>query len=147
MKVLLIKDTSNLGVIGDEIEVKDGYARNYLIPQRIAIESTKGAIRIIEEKKRQKRRREEKIIAECKELAGKIKDVSCTISVESGEEDKLFGSVTSEMIADNLKAEGIELDKKKIVIEEPIKTLGVYNVVLKLHPEVKAELRVWVVKK
>ena len=92
-------------------------------------------------------RREQQIIEECKEQAEKMKDVSCTISVEAGEEDKLFGSVTSDMIAEVLEKEGIEVDKRKIEIEEPIKTLGVYTIIVKLHPEVAAELRVWVVKK
>ena len=147
MKVILIKDIANLGEIGDELEVKDGYARNYLIPKEIAIPATKSALRILEEKKKEKARLEQKLIEEYKELAEKMKDLSCTISVEAGEEDKLFGTVTNDMIADTLKAEDIEIDKRKIVIEEPIKTLGVYNVDVNLHPEVKAQLRVWVVKK
>ena len=142
-----MKDVDNVGKIGDELEVKDGYARNFLIPAKLAIESTKGAARVLEQKKRERTRREELIKQEFEQLAGKIAEASCTISVDTGEEDKFFGSVTSEMIAEALGLEGIEVDKKKIVLDEPIKALGVYNIEIKLHPEGKAEVRVWVVKK
>ncbi len=146
MKVILMKDVENLGGIGDELEVKDGYARNYLIPRKLVIESDKGALRILEQKKQQRRRREQKIKDECLELAEKIKAVSCTISVRAGEKNKLFGTVTAEMIMEVLKDEGIEVDRRKIALEEPIKALGVYNVEIRLHPEVKAEARIWIVK-
>lgn len=147
MKVILIKDIDRLGEIGDEIEVKDGYARNFLIPQKCAVESNAGALRIIEQKKKEKARREQQLIEECGELARKIEAASCTISMEAGEEDKLFGAVTSEMIAEAFVAEGIEVDKKKVSLEEPLKALGVYTVEIKLHPEVKAQAKIWVVKK
>jgi len=146
MKVILMKDVENLGGIGDELEVKDGYARNYLIPRKLVIESNKGALRILEQKQQERRRREQKIKDECLELAEKIKTVSCTISVRAGEKDKLFGTVTAEMIAEVLKDEGIEVDRRKIDLEEPIKALGVYNIEIRLHPEVKAEARIWIVK-
>ena len=147
MKIILLKDVNKLGEIGDELVVKDGYARNFLFPRKLAIESTKGAMRVLEQKKQEKERRERKIIEESNDLAEKIQATSCTISMESGEEDKLFGSVTSDMITESLKAEGIEIDKKMILLEEPIKALGVYNVDIRLHPEVKTQVRVWVVKK
>ena len=147
MKVILLKDIDRLGTIGDEVIVKDGYARNYLIPNKFVVESTPGALHIIEQKKKEKARAEQKRVEECQELSEKIKAASCTISVDAGEEDKLFGSVTTEMIAEALSSEGIDIDKKKIVLEEPIKTLGVFNVDIKLHPEVKTQARVWVVKK
>ncbi|MFH1878083.1 MAG: 50S ribosomal protein L9 [Candidatus Omnitrophota bacterium] len=147
MKVILIKDVEKLGVIGDEVTVKDGFARNYLIPRQMVVAATKGALNIIEQKKREKARREKKIKEECEQLSEKIKALSCTIAMESGEEDKLFGSVTSEMISENLRAEGVEVDKKKIILEEPIKKLGVYTVEIRLHAEVKTQARVWVVKK
>ena len=147
MKIILMKDVDKLGEIGDELTVKDGYARNYLIPRKFAIESTKGAVRILEAKRREKARKEQQLKEECAALAEKIAAASCTISVDAGEEEKLFGSVTSEMISEVLQAEGIEIDKKKIVLEEPIKTLGVHNVEIKLHAEVKAQARIWVVKK
>ena len=147
MKVILIKDVPTLGAIGDEIQVKDGYARNFLLPKKIAIESNTGALRVIAQKKKQKEREEKKLKEECSVLAEKIKNISCTIGMEAGEEEKLFGSVTGEMIAEALKAEGLEIDKKKISLDEPIKALGVYNIEIKLHPEVKAQARIWVVKK
>lgn len=147
MKVILIKDVPTLGATGEEVQVKDGYARNYLFPRNLAIQATKGAVRVIEQKKEQRVRQEKKLKEEAAVVAGKIKGASCTITVDVGEEDKLYGSVTTEMIADALKGEGIEIDKKKIVLDEPIKTLGVYTVEIKLHPEVKAQARIWVVKK
>jgi len=147
MKVILLKDVDKLGGLGDELEIKDGYARNYLIPKKLVVESNKGALRILEQKRQERQRREDKIKAECLELAEKIKAMSCTISVDAGEKDKLFGSVTSEMISDFLKDEGVELDKKKIILEEPIKALGAYNIEIRLHPEVETQIRIWVVKK
>jgi len=147
VKVILIEDVDKLGSLGQEVEVKDGYARNYLIPEKLAVEATSGALQVLEQKKREKERMEQKIKEECEQLAEKLKGVSAMITMEAGEEDRLFGSVTSEMIAENLLSEGLEIDKRKIVLEEPIKTLGVYNVEVKLHPEVKAQVRVWVVKK
>ena len=147
MKVILIKSVDKLGKIGDELKVKDGYARNFLLPNSLAIEATAGASRVLEQKKQAQSRKDKKLKEECEALAGKIAAASCTISMEAGEEDKLFGSVTSEMIADALKAEGIDVDKKKIVLEEPIKAIGVHNVEVRLHPQVKAEARIWVVKK
>jgi len=147
MKVILMKDVAKLGSIGDEVEVKDGYARNCLIPKKLVIESNKGAILILAQKKLEASRREQKIKDECSVLAEKIKAGSFTISVDAGEKDKLFGSVTAEMIADFLKGEGLEIDKRKIVLEEPIKALGVYNIEIRLHPEIKAEARIWIVKK
>ncbi|MDD3089366.1 MAG: 50S ribosomal protein L9 [Candidatus Omnitrophica bacterium] len=147
MKVILVKDVADLGAIGDEVQVKDGYAKNFLFPRKLAIEASKGALKVIEQKKLQKERLEKNLKNEAETLAEKIKGVSVTISMEAGEEDKLFGSVTGEMISDALKAEGVEIDKKKIHLEEPLKSLGVYSVEIKLHPEVKAQARIWVVKK
>ncbi|MFQ5952316.1 MAG: 50S ribosomal protein L9 [Candidatus Omnitrophota bacterium] len=147
MKLVLMKDVENLGITGDEVEVKDGYARNYLIPRGLAVEATPGALRLLEQKKQKRQRLEQKIKEEYEGLAEKLKEVSCTISMETGEDDKHFGSVTSEMVAQSLQQEGIEVDKKKIIMDEPIKSLGVYNIDVRLHPEVKTQVRIWVVKK
>jgi large subunit ribosomal protein L9 len=147
MKVILIKNVDKLGKIGDELKVKDGYARNFLIPGKLAIEATQGASSVLEQKKKAQARKDERIKEECAALADKMAAVSCTIPMEAGEEDKLFGSVTSEMISDAFKAEGIEVDKKKIVLEEPIRSIGVHAVEVRLHPEVKSEVKIWVVKK
>lgn len=147
MKVVLIKDVENMGRIGDELNVKDGYARNYLIPRKVAVESTKAALKILERKKLERQRQEKEEKEKSEKLAERIKTISCTISVDTGKDEKLFGSVTREMIVENLRVEGIELDKKGILLDNPIKSLGVFNVEVKLHPEVSATLRVWIVKK
>ena len=147
MKVILLKDIKKIGQLGDEVEVKDGYARNYLIPKKEAIEATAGAMKVLEQKKKKVERKQLLLKEESEKISEKIKAVSCTISMEAGEEDKLFGAVTSEMIGESLQAEGIEIDKRKIVLPEPIKNLGVHNIEIHLHPEVKVELRIWVVKK
>jgi large subunit ribosomal protein L9 len=147
MKVILIKDVNKLGKIGDELSVKDGYARNYLIPRKEAIESTPGALKVLEQKKGQAARKAKKHREECELIAAKITATSCTISMEAGEEDKLFGAVTTEMISDVLASEGVEIDKRKIILEEPIKAVGLYTVEIRLHPEVKAEAKIWVIKK
>ena len=147
MNVILIQDVEKLGSLGDTITVKDGFARNYLIPRKIAIEATPGALKMLEQKKRKQERLDQKIKEECQGIAKKLEEISTTISMEAGEDDKLFGAVTSEMIAESLQAEGIEIDKRKIELEEPIKSLGVYNIDIKLHAEVTAQVRIWVVKK
>jgi len=147
MEVILLADVKTLGKEGDALKVKDGYARNYLIPNKLALPSTKGALRAVEakKKKREKEKANEKKIAE--ELAKKISQISLTIPVESGVNDALFGSVTTDTIFYALKQEGVNVDKKDIIIKEPIKKLGVYTLEVKLHSEVKGNLRIWVVKK
>lgn len=147
MNVILLQDIEKLGFLGDKIKVKDGFGRNYLLPRNMAIEATPGAVRVLEQKKKQKERLEVKIKGEAGKLADKIKNVSLTIAAESGEEDKLFGSITTEMIKEALKSEGFDIDKKKIELPEPIKKLGVYNVDVRLHSDVKTQIRVWVIKK
>jgi len=147
VNVILLQDIEKLGFLGDKIKVKDGFGRNYLLPRNMAIEATPGAVRVLEQKKKQKERLEVKIKGEAGKLADKIKNVSLTIAAESGEEDKLFGSITTEMIKEALKSEGFDIDKKKIELPEPIKKLGVYNVDVRLHSDVKTQIRVWVIKK
>ncbi|HIE43413.1 MAG TPA: 50S ribosomal protein L9 [Candidatus Omnitrophica bacterium] len=146
MEVILLKDEEKLGKLGDVVNVKKGYARNYLIPQNLAVEATPANRRIVEREKlrMEKKREEEKHQAE--ELAKKLENVSLTIPVHVGEDDKLYGSVTSQDIANFLKEEGFTIDKKKIQLESPLKALGIYNINIKLHPEVTATIRVWVVK-
>lgn len=146
MKVILIQDVDRLGKTGDVVSVAEGYARNYLIPKNKAREAGKGSLKMLEGLKRKKALEEQKILDEAKKLADKISGLSLTISAEAGEEEKLFGSVSSDMISESLSQEGITIDKRDIVLEEPIRKLGVYQVTVKIHPEVKANLRVWVVK-
>jgi len=145
MKVILRQDYEVLGHIGDTVEVKDGYARNYLIPRDIAYAATPGALQALEEEKKQFARRQEKAKKTAENLATTLGSVSVTLKMKVGEEDKLFGSVTSQMIAEQLSAEGITIDKRCIELAEPIKALGVYEVPVKLHPQVGSQIKVWVV--
>lgn len=147
MKVILREDMKRLGNAGEMVEVSDGFARNFLIPQAKAIKATIGNIRQLEHQKRGVYHKINKAKIEAESLVGRIESLSCTISMRAGEKDKLFGSVTSRDIAQSLREEGIEIDRKNIILEEPIKALGIYTVPIKLQAEVVANLKVWVVKK
>jgi large subunit ribosomal protein L9 len=146
VKVILTQTIDKLGNMGDVVDVKDGYARNYLFPKNLAKEATSGNMKGLEGLKKKQAAIEAKKIADAKAIGDKISSLSVTMTVEAGEEDKLFGSVTTDMIATALEAEGVKIDKKDIVLDEPIKKLGSYQVVVKVIPEVKANLRVWIVK-
>lgn len=146
MEVVLMKDYENLGKALDVVSIKDGYARNYLIPRGIAVPATEGNKKRVAEAKHLAEIREEKKIKESRELALKIEQIPCTIPVKVGEEDKMFGSVTSQEIADFLNKEGFDIEKRQVELEEPIKQLGVYNVAITLYRTVSARLKVWVVK-
>lgn len=146
MKVILRKDYESLGKIGDVVEVKPGFARNYLIPRNIAYAALKGNLKALEEEKKIHAKREQKELSKSEKLAVELEKVSVTIPVQVGEEDKIFGTVTSQMIADALAEKGFEIDKRRIEIEEPIKSLGIYGVNIKLHPKVSAKIKVWVVR-
>jgi len=147
MKVILTQNVDRLGKIGDVVTVKEGYARNFLIPNNKAKVACDGNIKMLDALKKKRAAEEKKVLDEAEALAGKISNLSLTISAEAGEEDKLFGSVSNDMVSLALSAEGINIDKRDIALDEPIKKLGVYNVSVKVHPEVKATLKVWVVKK
>jgi len=146
VKIILLQDYENLGKAYDEVEVKDGYARNFLIPKGIAIKSTKQNLKIIENRLNMQKFKEEKKLRQAKQLAEKLQKISLTIPVQVGEEDKVFGSVTSHEIAESLKEKGFDIDKKNILLEEPIKALGIYDIPIKLHSEVTATIKLWVVK-
>ena len=147
MKVILKEDVDTLGKCGDVIEVKSGYGRNFLIPKRLAISATKGNLQAINGLKSQQQLRLAKTRRAAETIKHRIEKASCTAEVLVGEEDKVFGSVTAQHIAELLEAQGIEIDRKKIVLEEPLKTLGVYTVPIKIAADVTANLKVWVVKK
>lgn len=146
MEVVLMKDYENLGKAMDVIPVKDGYARNFLIPKGIAVPASEGNKKKVAETKRLAEQREDKKLKDARQLAKKIEQVPCTIPVKVGEEDKLFGSVTAQEIADFLKKEGFEIDKHNVELDEPIRQLGVYNVKINLYKDASAKLKVWVVK-
>lgn len=146
MKVILMEDVPSLGKMGDLVKVSDGYGRNYLVPHGKAMKATTHNIKILEHQTTQLKNKVDKIKRDAEKLAKRIEAVSCTVTKSAGEEEKIFGSVTSMDIEESLKVEGIEVDRKKIILEEPIKSLGIYTVPIKLHPEVTAQLKVWVVK-
>jgi large subunit ribosomal protein L9 len=146
MEVILRQAVENLGKPGDLVAVKAGFARNYLIPRGFALPATEGNKRRIE----QQRARLEAAESERRDAAQKIADaleqVSLTFSARVGEEEKLFGSVTAADIAQQLQAQGFEIEKRQVDLHDPIKALGVYRVPVKLHADVKPEVRVWVIK-
>ncbi len=146
MKIILKQDIASLGTAGETVTVKNGYARNYLIPQGLAVAATAGNMRAFEVESKAAALRMQRGMREAQEVATRLEKLSLTVSVQVGEEDKLFGSVTSQNIADLLAENGFEIDKKKIVLDDPIKALGVYDVPVKLHPEVTGVVKVWVVR-
>jgi len=146
MKVILTEEVEAIGQPGDLLTVKDGYARNYLLPNNKAVHATTQNMKQLEHQKRLIGEKLNKIKSEAEKLAKKLEQISCTITKPAGEEDKLFGSVTSSDICESLNNEGIEIDKKKISLNEPLKELGIFNIPVKLHPEITATLKVWVVK-
>jgi large subunit ribosomal protein L9 len=146
MKVVLLEDVPKLGKMGDLIQTKDGYARNYLLPKKLAVPANPQNLKTLEHQKTLLKQKQNRIKRDAEKLAQKIEKISCTISKPAGEEDKLFGSVTSLDIEHSLNEEGLKIDRKKILLEEPIKSLGIYKVPIKLHPEVTANIKIWVVK-
>ncbi len=146
MKVILRKDIEQLGKVGQMVDVKDGYALNYLIPRGFAYVAVKGNIKAIVEEKKILEKRDLQELKNAQQLASDLEKISVTIPVQVGEEDKIFGTVTSQMIADSLSEKGYEIDKRKIDLDETIKTLGIYTANIKLHPSVNAKIKVWVVR-
>lgn len=146
MKVILRQNHETLGEIGDIVVVKDGFARNFLIPNKIAYTALKGNIRSLEEEKKTLNKKKQQELRSAENLGSELEKVSLNIPVQVGEEDKIFGSVTTQMIADSLKEKGFDIDKRKIDIVEPIKALGIYEVNIKLHTAVNAKIKVWVVR-
>lgn len=147
MELILKRDVESLGHKNDVVKVANGYARNFLIPKGLAKEATGPNIKALEEEARRRSKQVERELHVSQKLSKKIEETSLTIAKSSGEEDKLFGSVTKEDIVNGLKEKGIEVDKKLLELEQPIKKLGIYTVKIKLHPEVEARLKVWVIKK
>ena len=146
MKIILTKDHENLGEAGETVKVKDGYARNYLIPRSLALEATKASTKLYEENKKQKTAKKNRELEDSRNLATEMSKVSLTAGVQVGEDDKVFGAITSQDISSLLSEKGFTVDKRDILLEEPIKALGIYNVEVKVHQEVKAEVKLWVIK-
>jgi len=146
MKVILRQDYEPLGEMGSTVEVKDGYARNYLIPQGIVYRSSPKALRMLEEERRIQAKRDVHHQKSAQKLAQRLSQATVITRRKAGEEGRLFGSVTSQDIADALLEQGIELDRRKIILDEPIRLLGTYQVRVRLHAEVNALLQVSVLK-
>lgn len=145
MQVILMKEMENLGEVGDVVDVKPGYARNYLVPRGFAIRATKSNLARIEEEREHLVAAAEREIEKATALAGEIEGQSLNFPVRAGEEGKLFGSVSTSDIADALAEKGIEIDRRTVQLAEPIKQLGTYKIPIRLSAEVQPEVTVWVV--
>ncbi len=145
MKVIIKSDVKNIGQIGEVISVKDGYARNFLIPKGLAVEANLKNIKALEHEKRKIADISRKIKSTADTLSSKLSDMTLVIKARAGEEEKLFGSITAMDISEELKKEGFEVDKKKIQLDEPIKRLGEHSVNIKIHQNVSAKLNIKVI--
>lgn len=145
-KYMLLEDVENLGLAGDTVTVAPGYARNYLIPKGLAAKVSPAALRRVEANKVKIEARRKKEIEDAQELAAKLTEIEITIPMQADDNNQLFGSVTSHVIAEELASQGIELGQRQIKLENPIKELGVFNVEVKLHGDTTATLKVWVVR-
>lgn len=145
MQVILCEDVPNLGEMGEIVSVKPGYGRNYLIPQGLAIPATSGNKSQLEHELAQIERRKQEERAAAKGAFDKLDGISITIPKRAGDEDKLFGSVTNREIADVLTQQGYEVDRRMVVLEQPIQTLGIWGVPIKLASGIYAQVKVWVV--
>jgi large subunit ribosomal protein L9 len=146
MEVILTRSVENVGSNGEVVNVAAGYARNYLIPQGMAVPADGTHRRVMAEETRLFGLRDRKRRRAAEVLAGTFQDVSVTIAMQAGEDDKLFGSVTNRDIAVELAKQGREIDRHSIELEEPLKQLGVYSVPVRLHQDVRVSVKVWVVK-
>jgi large subunit ribosomal protein L9 len=148
MKVILRQNMETLGHMGEIVTVKDGYARNYLLPHGLAYVATTSNMRVLTEEKKRLQVRVNKELKDAEKIAAELEkhENSITIAMPVGEGDKLFGSVTKEMIAEKLVEKGFEIDKRKIELDEQIKVLGIYTVTVKLHQNVAGKIKVWVVR-
>ncbi|MGC9363102.1 MAG: 50S ribosomal protein L9 [Fidelibacterota bacterium] len=146
MRIILLQDYEKLGNAGDQIDVKDGYAQNFLIPKGLALKADKKSVKRFQEIAHLKELKQNRALREAQELAEKLQSLSLTVPVQVGEEDRIFGSVTSIDIAQQLKDKGYDIDKRQILLEEPIKALGIFDIPVKLHPEITATVKLWVIK-
>ncbi|UCD93484.1 MAG: 50S ribosomal protein L9 [Candidatus Zixiibacteriota bacterium] len=147
MKVILRQDIPELGKVGQIVDVKSGYGRNYLIPRNLAIAASRGNVKAIDEIERQSQIRERKKLREAERLKIRLEKLSLTSEVLVGEEDKIFGSVTAQNVVDLLETEGLTVQKRDVLLEEPIKSLGVYTVPIKIEKELVANVKLWVIRK
>jgi large subunit ribosomal protein L9 len=146
MQVILRERIENLGNAGDVVDVKPGYGRNYLIPRGMAYEATQANVRRIEAERASIAKREAATLSEAREQAKSIEGVSLTFHARAGQEGKLFGSITSADIVEKLAEQGVQIDRRAVELEEPIKALGVTSVPVRLHSQVRPEVKVWVIQ-
>ena len=146
MEVILREDVDKLGARGEMVKVAPGYARNFLLPRRLAVAATESNKKIVEQERQAHLRRDAKEVADATDLGKMMANLSVTISQKAGENEQLFGSVTTKDIADLLEKQGYTIDRRKIILAEPIKTLGEFKVPLRLHRDVTAEITVHVTK-
>ena len=146
MKIILKENIESLGAAGEIVEVKAGYARNFLVPKKMAVPATPTYLKQYDEEQRLKSLQAKKEKRGAENLARQLEKVSVTAAVPVGEEDKIFGSVTSQNISDLLKEQDFEIDRRKIQLDEPLRALGVYDVPIRLHSDVEVRIKVWVVK-
>ena len=142
MKVILLQDVKKQGKKDQIIDVSDGYAKNFLIKNGLAVAATSTSKKILEKELDRRKAEEEAYIAECQKIAEKLKNIELKIKVKTGEQDKVFGTVSSKQICEELKKHNINIDKKKIIIDYPLDSLGTHNVKDELHKKVKGEIKV-----
>jgi large subunit ribosomal protein L9 len=146
MKIILKEDVENLGKRGAVVTVKDGYARNYLLPKGMAMRFTPGAVKVLEQERRMYEARQLKAKEDAQAIAEKLEALELSVLKRAGDQDVLYGSVTPTDVADLLKEKGFTVDKRKIVLHEPIKKLGEYEIPIRLHPEVAPKVKLVVQK-
>ena len=146
MRIILKERIENVGNIGDVLEVKDGYARNFLIPKGLALEANPKSLKVLEYERRMREKRQKKEKEKAFALAETLREISCTVKVKAGEDDRIFGAITPLDIKKALDSQGIDVDKRNISLVENIKTLGIYHALIRLQPEVEIKIKVWVVR-
>ncbi len=146
MKVILQQDVHNLGRLGDIVKVREGYARNFLVPRGLAVMADEGNVRRLEHQKRVAAARAARLLADARALADRIGQTAVSIKVQAGEEGKLFGAVTNRDIAEAMAAEGVDVDRRQVELAEPIKQIGVFTVPVRLHADVTGNVKVYVIQ-
>jgi len=148
MEVILMQDMKKIGKMGSVVKVKDGFARNFLLPQSLAVLATPDNLKRIEEKRKKQENQIERQKEQAMKLGARLNELSLTIPVQTHDEDKLYGSITAVEIINALSEEGFsELLPEAVILNEPIKSTGVYEIAIRLHPEVEVKIKLWVVKK
>ncbi|MFA5362455.1 MAG: 50S ribosomal protein L9 [Candidatus Omnitrophota bacterium] len=147
MEVILTQDVNGIGKAGTVVKVKDGFARNFLFLQKLAVISTAGNRKTLEMERQKRNLQMEKMKKEAEKVRDRLQNLSLTIPVLTQDKEKLYGSISSADLQNALKEENIDIDKNDILLEEPIKALGIYEIPVNLHPEISAKIKVWIVKK